>query len=120
MIKIGIDITSINRIEKLIKRFGDKGLKKFLSSKEIEITKHKTASIAGFWATKEAFSKAIGTGIGKELNFHHININKLDSGKPYIEITNYLKEKFNVKDCDVSITHDGGFAVSAVIINITT
>jgi holo-[acyl-carrier protein] synthase len=116
MINIGIDIVSINRIEKMINRFGDKGLKKFLSPKEIKISKNKVSSIAGFWATKEAFSKALGTGIGKQLSFHHININKLPSGKPYIELTPYLKENFKIKNSDISITHDGGFAISAVIV----
>ena len=116
MIKIGIDIVSINRIEKMVEKFGEKGLKKFLSPNEIELSKKKPSSIAGFWATKEAFSKALGTGIGKKLNFHHININKYPSGKPYIEITPYLKEKFNIKNIDISITHDGGFAVSAVVV----
>jgi holo-[acyl-carrier protein] synthase len=116
MTNIGIDITSINRIEKLINRFGDKGLQKFLSFKEIELSKQKPSTIAGFWATKESFSKALGTGIGKKLNFHHININKLSSGKPYIEITPYLKDTFNIKNIDISITHDAGFAISAVIV----
>jgi len=52
---IGIDITVISRIEKMIDKFGDKVLKKFLSDKEILLVKS-PSSIAGFWAAKEAIA----------------------------------------------------------------
>ena len=62
----GIDVISIPRIEKFIEKFGDRALEKYLSSDEIKLVKTpKTA--AGFWAVKEAVSKALGCGIGKEL-----------------------------------------------------
>ena len=81
---IGIDITVISRIEKMINRFGTKALNKFLSPAEIELAK-KPSSIAGFWAAKEAASKAIGTGIGKNCTFHDIKITKTSSGQPILK-----------------------------------
>jgi len=113
---IGIDIISINRIEKSLKKFDSKIKNRFMTEKEQSIFK-KTASIAGVWATKEAFSKAIGTGIGKDFNFLDIEILKNEKGKPYINIINKkLSEQLKNKKIDVSITHDGGFAISAVLI----
>ena len=112
---IGIDIVSISRIEEMIDRFGQKALNRFLTENEIKIAK-KPETIAGFWAAKEAFSKAIGTGIGKEVSFLDIEISKTKKGQPLININEDIKKKFNISKISLSITHDGGFAIAAVMI----
>jgi len=113
MIKIGIDIVVIERIEKLIKKYGVEKIR-FLNEDE-KYTSFST--IAGVFASKEAFSKALGVGIGKEFSFRDISILKDSKNKPFIKINSpTLKEK--IKECDVSITHDGGFAIAAVILDI--
>ena len=113
---VGIDLVSINRIEKLIEKWGDKALLKFLSQKEIKLVKN-PASVAGFWAAKEAASKALGTGIGKECSFLDIKLNKLSSGQPTIEYSKKIRKKFKIKQSSLSITHDHGMAI-AVVVNI--
>jgi len=110
---IGIDIVNIKRIEKMIEKFGDKALNRFLSPTEIKLLKS-SQSIAGYWAAKEAFSKAIGTGIGKECNFLDIEILKDEKNKPYF--SNKTLKKFNLKNADLSISHDGDYAIAAVIV----
>ncbi len=72
---IGIDVTSVNRIKKMHDKFGERAYKRFLDEEEIALVK-KVETAAGFWAAKEAASKAIGTGIGKECAFHDIKIKK--------------------------------------------
>jgi len=80
---IGIDLIKSSRMESLMERFGEKALKKFLSEDEILLVKnYKTA--AGFWALKEACSKALGVGIGTECSFHDIVISKPPKGAPTI------------------------------------
>jgi len=111
---IGIDITVISRIQKMIDRFGNKALKKFLSNKEIKLAKT-TSSYAGFWAAKEAAAKAIGTGIGKNCSFHDIKIKKLKSGQPILKYKKKIRKKYNIKLTSLSITHDGGFAIAVVV-----
>ena len=114
MIKIGIDIVVINRIERLIKNYGINKLK-FLNSDEIFTSSPST--IAGIFASKEAFSKALGVGISKEFSFSDISILKDEKNKPFIKINSpTLKEK--ILDSDVSITHDGGVAIAAVILKL--
>jgi len=112
MMKIGIDIVNIKRIEKLIQKFGLKKLK-FLN--EDEFYTNKPQSIAGIFATKEAFSKALGYGLGKDFSFRDISLLKDKKGKPFIKINS---SKIKIKNCDVSISHDGGFAIAAVIVEI--
>ena len=111
---IGIDITVIARIEKMIEKFGNRALEKFLSKDEILLGKS-SSSYAGFWAAKEAASKAIGTGIGKKCGFHDIKITKSKNGKPKLKYKKHLRKKFNIKQSSVSITHDGGFAIAVVV-----
>ncbi|MBT5491124.1 holo-ACP synthase [bacterium] len=110
---IGIDIAVISRIERLCDKFGNKALARFLSKKEIELVKS-PATAAGFWAAKEAASKSIGTGIGKQCNFKDIKISKLKSGAPKLKFKKHIRKKFNIKSSSVSITHDGGFAIAVV------
>ena len=110
---IGIDITVISRIQKMIDKWGEKGLKRFLTPKEIALGKT-TSTYAGFWAAKEAASKAIGTGIGKYCTFKDIKIKKLSSGQPVLKYKKHLRKKFNIKATSLSITHDGGFAIAVV------
>lgn len=111
---IGIDICVIARIEKMMNRFGSKALEKFLTQKEISLVK--TASnAAGFWAAKEAASKAIGTGIGKECSFLDIKISKSKTGQPLIKYKKHIRKKFHIKQSALSITHDGGFAIAVVV-----
>ncbi len=112
---IGIDLIKTSRMERLIKRFGDKALQKFLSYDEILLVKnYKTAS--GFWAVKEATSKALGVGIGAECSFFDITILKTEKGAPKLKLSKKLIDNFNIKDSSVSITHDGEYAIAVVAI----
>ena len=110
---IGLDIIKISRMSRLIERFGDKGLKKFLCDDEIALVKSdKTA--AGFWAIKEAFSKALGTGIGSECSFYDIKIYKTSKGAPKAALSKKIIEKFSILDIALSITHDADYAIGVV------
>jgi len=67
---IGIDIVELSRFESFLQKRN--ALKKFLSDKEILlVTSSQTA--AGFFAAKEAISKALGTGIGEKCSFNPSN-----------------------------------------------
>ena len=112
---IGIDIVAIDRIERFMERFGERGLRRFLSEEEIRTAKN-SASIAGLWAAKEAISKALGCGIGKELGFHDIIIRKSDKGAPYFLLSEEAKKRFPLTKSALSISHDGGFAIAVAVI----
>lgn len=116
---IGIDLIKTSRMNRLIERFGEKALQKFLSPDEILLVKnYKTA--AGFWAAKEACSKALGVGIGSECAFHDIRISKTQKGAPIIEISQKVSDRFNIIDTSLSITHDGDYAIAVVALESST
>jgi holo-[acyl-carrier protein] synthase len=112
---IGIDIIKTSRMQNMLDKFDQKALKKFLHADEIKLVKnYKTA--AGFWATKEAVSKALGTGIGKECSFFDIKIYKDDKGAPKLSFSKELINTFELIQAQLSITHDGEYAIAVVIL----
>lgn len=102
MYKIGTDIVKISRMEKSIKN--ESFLWRVFTEKEIEYCK-KAETYAGIFAAKEAYFKAIGTGITAPMT--SIEILHNDRGKPYLN---------GFSNCDVSISHDGDYAIATVII----
>jgi holo-[acyl-carrier protein] synthase len=113
--KIGTDIIHIQRIEKLIQRYGTTFKQRFLSPDEITIAR-KIETIAGFWAAKEAISKALGCGIGAKLTFHDIIITKDPMGAPCFKLTKAAQKVHKIKTSSLSISHDGGFAIAVAVI----
>jgi len=112
---VGIDLIKTSRMSRFMERFGEKGLRRFLSEDEIVlVNSYKTA--AGFWAAKEAFSKALGTGIGAECSFFDIKIYKSEKGAPLFALSKSIIERFKIIDASLSITHDGEYAISVVSI----
>lgn len=112
---IGIDLIDMPRMKRFMERFGEKALERFLDEDEITLVKdYRTAS--GFWAAKEACSKALGTGISAECGFHDMKISKSQRGAPILTLTAHLIEDFNIVDTSLSITHDGDFAIAVVAI----
>ncbi len=110
---IGVDIVNIQRFEKFLTR--KNALKRYLSEDEIELIKSPSTA-AGFFAAKEAISKALKTGIGSTCGFHDIKIHKTDKNAPYFTLTKDIIKRFNINETSLSITHDGGFAIAVAII----
>lgn len=111
---IGIDIVSIKRFEKFLEK--KSALSKYLSDEEILlVTSSSTA--AGFFATKEAVSKALGTGIGAKCSFKDIKIHKDTQGAPFYTLASKIIEEFDIIETSLSISHDSGFAIAVCVIN---
>ena len=112
---IGIDIVKIERIEKLIKKYPQKALKRFLDEKEIALVKS-ASTAAGFYAAKEAVSKALGSGISQSCSFMDIKLHKTTNGAPYFTLSRKIIDAYHITECALSITHDGGFAIAVATI----
>ncbi|GKU84646.1 holo-ACP synthase [Niallia sp. NCCP-28] len=110
---IGIDIIELDRIKELVEK--KQGFaKRILTEKELINYKklkgnRKIEYLAGRFAAKEAFSKAVGTGIGKNLSFQDIEVDKDGQGKPYIV-------KPISSGVHISITHSREYACAQVVI----
>ena len=90
---IGTDIVKVSRINKLI--INKKFLKRLFNKDEIKKcnkSKNTSSCYAKRFAAKEAFSKALGTGISKGLSFNEIIILNENSGKPFIKLIDSTKK----------------------------
>lgn len=126
---IGVDIVFIPRFERVLKKYNIKFLQRFLHDDEIKLCLKKCDElnfenlminrVSSFWAIKEAFSKSLGVGIGKKLNFKDIKIYKDKNNKSNIDILfknskKSLKKKFKIKKINLSVSHDGDYAIAYV------
>ena len=123
---IGTDIVNIKRIDRSLKKYGFTIKNKIFSKKEIsycEKRKNPSAFYAKRFAAKEAFSKALGTGIRKGINLKNIEVSNNIYGKPFIlvkgSVANYLKKKVKTKKYDIhlSLSDDKPWAQATVIIS---
>ena len=122
---IGTDIIRTSRIKKLIKK--KNSLERLFSIAEIKRCKKTKKSLNCFakrFAAKEAFSKALGTGISKGINFKEIIILNEKNGKPFIKLIHNTKKivekKFKRKSYKISLslTDEDNYAVAFVTISI--
>ena len=122
---IGTDIVSIKRIKSSLKK------KNFIKRiyNEQEVLKCKKAvnqhnCYAKRFAAKEAFSKALGTGISNGINFNEIVILNKKSGRPYISIIGQTKKILNKKfkrkksKISLSLSDEKKYAVAFVTISL--
>ncbi|WP_368645273.1 holo-ACP synthase [Alkalibacterium putridalgicola] len=113
IVGIGLDVVEIDRIRKAyIKR--ETFAQRVLTEKELEIFhdlkgKRKVEFLAGRFSVKEAFSKALGTGIGK-VGFLDVEILPDQSGKPVVTQSPFSGNVW------ISITHTDAIAAAQVIL----
>ncbi|MBK1992303.1 holo-ACP synthase [Campylobacter sp. 2018MI35] len=113
--KVGCDIVCISRIEKIYQKYGKNFLDKFLSQEEQKLIKN-SKTLAGFWAAKEAASKALGVGISLECDFFDIQISKTKKNAPILNFSSKIQKNFNISSQSLSISHDGNFAIAVVVL----
>lgn len=119
---IGSDIININRVKKALKN--KNFIKKIFSKNEIKTVENKANKIASYakrFAAKEAFSKALGTGISKGISFKDISIHNNKKGKPDIKLLGKTKKivqtilKKNYK-IFLTISDEQKYALAMVVI----
>ncbi len=111
----GIDIVQISRFKDLIEN--ENFMKKVFTTNELEYFKKidfKPESIAGVYAAKEALLKAL-KGTLSTIDFKDIEVAHENSGCPYFQFYNELKEKVKTRSFSLSISHDGDYAIASVI-----
>ena len=122
---IGTDIVSVDRIKNSLKN--KKFIRRIFNEKEILKCKKNNNSIncyAKRFAAKEAFSKALGTGISNGINFNEIVVLNKKSGKPYISIIGQTKKIFKKKfkrkksKISLSLSDEKKYAVAFVTISL--
>jgi holo-[acyl-carrier protein] synthase len=119
---VGTDVVEIARIEQALERFGERFARRILCAPELErFHRHRLPAnyLAKRFAAKEAFTKALGTGIHAPANWHGVWVRNLPSGKPVLEFSEALRkllETRKILHSHISLTDERGVAMATVIL----
>ena len=119
---VGTDVVEIERIRMALERWGERFAERILCAPElVRFGKHKqpVSYLAKRFAAKEAFTKALGTGIKAPANWHGVWVVNQASGKPELQFSEPLKELLStrgVSRAHLSLADERGIAVATVIL----
>ena len=123
---IGTDICDIRRIRASLARHGERFARKILSDGELLTWRARSerwpdrgvSYLATRFSAKEAFSKAIGTGMRMPMTWRHCEITKASSGKPEIVLHGALKQWFDDREltAHITVTDEAHYAASFCVV----
>ena len=121
----GIDIIDIERVRRVIRKYGNRFKKRCFSISEIDKSEKRLNSVESYakrYAAKEACAKALGTGLARGVFWKDIEVGNNQYGKPFIKLHGNAKEIFknmnktsNTK-VEVSLSDEKKYAIANVTI----
>lgn len=118
---IGIDHVDAGRIADLLDRFGERGEERLFTDRELANCRGRprpSECLAARFAAKEAFAKALGTGL-RGMAWTDIEVRGDEGEPPYLELHGGAREAFEARGgrrIHVSLTHEAGSAVAVVLL----
>ncbi len=116
---IGIDLVEVKRVRQALERFPERFRNRVFAPGEVEFCEglgNKYPSYAGRFAAKEAFSKALGTGLRGAVNWRDIEVCDNERMRPTIRTTGRAAEILGNRRVHLSITHLEEYASAVVVI----
>ncbi len=119
---IGTDIVEVSRIEESLAQFGDEFAKRILAESEFESYQQsniKSRFLAKRFAAKEAFSKALGTGLRAPATLHNIAVSHDHLGKPLLILAPALQVLLDEKSIvamHLTISDEKNLAAAFVVL----
>ena len=123
----GIDIIDIERVRRVIRKYGNRFKKRCFSDNEIERSDNRLNSVESYakrYAAKEACAKALGTGLARGVFWKDIEVVNNQYGKPFIKLHGKAKDIFRNMDkasdtkIEVSLSDEKKYAIANVIIYV--
>ncbi len=121
---IGTDVVEVTRIKDSIAEFGDVFARRILAESELESylqSQIKARFLAKRFAAKEAFSKALGTGLRAPATLQNIAVSHDALGKPILVLAPVLQaflDEKNIVKTHISISDEKNLAAAFVILEI--
>ena len=121
----GIDIIDIDRIRRVIDKYGNRFKKRCFSISEIERSEKRLNSVESYakrYAAKEACSKALGTGLARGVFWKDIEVENNQYGKPFVKLNGRAKEIFKNMNktsntqIEISLSDEKKYAIANVTI----
>ncbi|MEJ2599159.1 MAG: holo-ACP synthase [Anaerolineales bacterium] len=117
MLRTGVDLVEIKRIEGTVGRHGDRFLQRVYTPHELAEVKGNYASLAARFAAKEAVSKALGCGIGT-VGWHEIEVRRGPANRPILHLygaAQDLARELGLEDWSLSLSHSTHLAIAFVV-----
>lgn len=117
ILRTGVDLIEISRIEEVIARHGRHYLERIYTSAELEQCGKRAESLAGRFAAKEAAAKALGCGIG-DVSWKEIEILGDEQNAPSLTLHGAAGQKareLGLTTWSVSISHSQSHSVAFVV-----
>ena len=117
----GIDLVDCPRIEDMIRRHGERFVKRVFTQREqayAQANKNAIEKLAGRFAAKEAVLKLLGTGWRGKIAWTDIEIVNNSAGQPDVTLRGEVKaiaDKLGIEHVSVSITHTANFAIASAV-----
>ncbi|HEX5337277.1 MAG TPA: holo-ACP synthase [Gallionella sp.] len=119
---IGTDIVEYARIETMWARYGERFAARVLSERELpEFQSHPSQArfLAKRFAAKEAFSKAVGSGLRHPVSLHRISVTHDKLGKPVLMFDDELGAhlaQLGINGHHLSISDERAMIVAFVVL----
>jgi holo-[acyl-carrier protein] synthase len=119
MVRSGVDIIEVDRIDKAILEYGVRFFERFFTPQELIDANGRTTALAARFAAKEAVAKALGTGIG-EVGWRDIEIVKGARAEPMLRLHGRASEvahEMGLVEWSISMsdTHEHAVAVAVAL-----
>jgi len=120
---VGVDIVSIERIRRILGRWGSRFTKRVftvLENEEAIGKKEQAAYYALRFAAKEAFAKAVGTGVRHPLVWRAIEVRSDSKGKPYLVLSKEAEvfcNELGICSWHLSLSDERDYAVALVVVS---
>ncbi len=122
IIGLGIDLVDCDRIQNSIERFGERFLRRVFTDGEIAYCnsmKFSARHFAARFAAKEALSKAFGTGIGQAMGWRNLDVQKRESGEPFVVLSGgaeKMAQERQVTRIWISLSHTEQSGMATIIL----
>jgi holo-[acyl-carrier protein] synthase len=116
---VGVDLVEVRRIQESFHRFGNRFQQRIFTPAEIafcETLPDKYLSYAARFAAKEAFSKALGTGLRGAISWAEIQVNDNERTRPTITASGRARHFLGNRRVSVSLSHTENYATAVVVI----
>lgn len=119
---IGVDLVNIERIEKVVNRWGDRFIDRVFTAEEKEFCYNRALPASAFalrFAAKEAFSKALGLGMRRGIMWRDIEVFHFPGGKPYLRLRGRSHEicrKEKITGLHLSLSDEGKYGIAMVVL----
>jgi holo-[acyl-carrier protein] synthase len=119
---IGVDLIEVERVQQVITRTRQRFIRRIYTEAEQQYcaTKHPPyACYAARFVAKEAFLKALGTGLRRQMRWRDIEVRRDPLGKPSLHVSDYLQERClaqGIRHIHLSLAHSASMAIAQVIL----